>query len=182
MGVNNRISSARRAGGRERADWVNPEPMGQPAYAYRRRPSERLYEAQVTSVRAVVDRPESRCWMEREEAERRDRPNIAGGVIGGVIGGILGHQIGSGNGKDIATAGGAVAGVAVGANVGRNRGVDRDVRRCETVQSGSPDYWDVTYEFRNRQHHVQMSSPPGRTLEVNRDGEPRDDARNESRD
>jgi uncharacterized protein YcfJ len=174
MGVNNQISSARRAGGRDRAEWKSPEPMDRPAYQYRRRPSERVYEAEVTSVRAVMGRSEDRCWIEREEAERRGKPNIAGGVIGGVIGGILGHQIGGGTGQDIATAGGAVAGAAVGANVGRNRGTDRDVRRCETVRNESPDYWDVTYRFRDRVHHVQMSSPPGRTVLVNREGEPRE--------
>ncbi|MFO1502793.1 MAG: beta/gamma crystallin-related protein [Steroidobacteraceae bacterium] len=174
MGVNNQISSARRVGGRDRADWRTPDPMDGPPYEYRRRPSERVYQAPVTSVRAVMGRPENHCWIERDEAERRDKPNIAGGVIGGVIGGILGHQIGGGTGKDIATAGGAVAGAAVGANVGRDRGIDRDVRHCETVQSGPPDYWDVTYEFRDIEHHVQLSSPPGRTIAVNRDGEPRD--------
>ena len=174
MGVNNRISSARRVGARERADWQTPDPMDGVPYAYRRRPSERVYEAPVTSVRAVMGRPESRCWVERGEVERRDRPNIAGGVIGGVIGGILGHQIGDGTGQDIATAGGAVAGAAIGANVGRDRVDGRDVRRCESVQDGAPEYWDVTYEFRNREHRVQMSSPPGRTVLVNRQGEPRE--------
>jgi uncharacterized protein YcfJ len=175
MGVNNRISSARRVGGRQRADWQSPEPMSGAAYEYRRRPSERTYEARVTSVRAVMGRSENRCWMEREEAERRGKPSVAGGLIGGVIGGILGHQIGGGTGKDIATAGGAVAGAVVGANAGRSRTGDRDVRRCETVESSEPpEYWDVGYEFRDAQHNVQMSAPPGRTILVNRDGVPRE--------
>jgi uncharacterized protein YcfJ len=175
LGVNNRISSARRVGGRERADWQSPEPMADAPYEYRRRPSERTYEAQVTSARAVMGRTENHCWIEREDAERRGKPSIAGGVIGGVIGGILGHQIGGGTGQDIATAGGAVAGAAVGANAGRSRVADRNVRRCETVDSSEPpDYWDVTYRFRDTEHSVQMSAPPGRTIKVNRDGEPRE--------
>jgi uncharacterized protein YcfJ len=36
-----------------------------------------------------------------------------------------------------------------------------------------PDYWDVTYTFRGQEHHVQMVTPPGRTITVNRLGEPR---------
>jgi uncharacterized protein YcfJ len=72
--------------------------------------------------------------------------------------------------------GGAVAGVAVGANV--NRGgqavYDRDVQRCENVSSGArPDYWDVTYNFRGIEHRAQFSAPPGPTITVNENGEPR---------
>jgi len=40
------------------------------------------------------------------------------------------------------------------------------------VQS-EPDYWDVEYEFRNVDHRIQMSAPPGDRIYVNRDGEPR---------
>jgi uncharacterized protein YcfJ len=83
-------------------------------------------------------------------------------------------QVGSGRGKDVATAGGAVAGAAIGANVGRGSEVrERDVRRCETVPSANPAYWDVTYYFRGIEHHVQMSSPPGPHVAVNDSGEPR---------
>jgi uncharacterized protein YcfJ len=35
------------------------------------------------------------------------------------------------------------------------------------------DYWDVTYEFRGDEHRVQLSAPPGRTVTVNAQGEPR---------
>jgi uncharacterized protein YcfJ len=130
-----------------------------------------VYEAKVTSVHAVMGRPEQRCWVERETVERGGR-SVAGGIIGGVIGGVLGHQIGKGTGQDIATAGGAVAGAAIGSSAGRGS-TDRDVRRCETTQSGPPDYWDVTYRYRNTEHHVQMTQPPGDTVLVNRNGEPR---------
>lgn len=172
MGVNNKLSSARRiSSDRRYDDYYEPEPLPAATYEYRRRPNERVYEARVTSVRAVMGEPEHRCWVEREEVERRGGPSVAGGIIGGVIGGVLGHQIG--NGKDIATAGGAVAGAAVGANVNRGRNEDtRDVERCETVD-GTPQYWDVRYEFRGVEHRAQMSAPPGRTLYVNSDGEPR---------
>lgn len=173
MGVNNRISSARRVSDRrDYDDYYSPEPLPAASYEYRRRPDERLYEAKVTSVRAVMGRSEERCWVEREQVDRGGR-SVGGAIVGGVIGGILGHQIGSGTGQDVATAGGAVAGAAIGSNAGRNRDYSRDVRRCETVQDGSPDYWDVRYRFRDVEHRVQMSSPPGRSILVNNRGEPR---------
>jgi len=39
--------------------------MWLPAYDNRWRSNERLYEANVTSVRAVVGTPEQRCWVEQ---------------------------------------------------------------------------------------------------------------------
>jgi uncharacterized protein YcfJ len=36
-----------------------------------------------------------------------------------------------------------------------------------------PDFWDVGYTFRGQEHHVQMTAPPGATVTVNRQGEPR---------
>jgi uncharacterized protein YcfJ len=175
MGVNNRISSARQLRGNDRAEYDTPEPLAQPTYEYRRRPNERVYEARVTSVRAVMGEPEQRCWVEREEATKKGDRNVAGGIIGGVLGGVLGHQIGSGSGQDVATAGGAVAGAVIGSNVGRGReDVGRDVRRCETTQNDrEPAYWDVHYTYRNVEHRAQMSAPPGRTIYVNARGEPR---------
>jgi uncharacterized protein YcfJ len=139
------------------------------------RPSdERLFEARVTSVHAVVGPPERRCWVEQREFQ--GDASVPGAIAGAVIGGILGHQIGSGTGRDVATAGGAVAGAAIGANVGRDQGgvYSRDVKRCrEVAHYDHPDWWDVTYAFRGQVHHVQMTSPPGPTITVNREGEPR---------
>ncbi|HZQ63536.1 MAG TPA: glycine zipper 2TM domain-containing protein, partial [Casimicrobiaceae bacterium] len=136
---------------------------------------EELFQANVTSVRAVTTQAQQRCWVDREQVVRSE-PNVPGAIIGGVIGGVLGHQIGGGRGKDVATALGAVGGAAVGANAGGggSQVVTQDVQRCRTVQGPvRPDYWDVAYVFRGREHHVQMSSPPGATITVNRDGEPR---------
>lgn len=178
MGMNDRISSVRPVAVDVRYDNEAPEPLPEPTYEYRRRPNEHLTEVPVTSVRAVLGPPEERCWVERQRVteESRGKPNVGGAIAGALIGGILGHQVGGGRGQDIATAGGAVAGAAVGANAGRSRNeqtYDRDVRRCEKVSSGPPEYWDVTYNYRGIQHRVQMSNPPGRTVLVNRDGEPR---------
>jgi uncharacterized protein YcfJ len=174
MNMNGRISSVRPAD--DQARYGAPPPIaGAPAYQYYQRPNEVLYDAQVTSVHAVFGPPEQRCWVERQQVYADNRPNVAGAVIGGVLGGVLGHQIGGGRGRDVATAGGAVAGAAIGANVGREGGLyDRDVQRCENVSTnGSPDYWDVTYNFRGIEHRVQLSAPPGPTIAVNASGEPR---------
>lgn len=144
-----------------------------PQRDYRRRQNETLYEANVTSMRAVVGPAPQRCWIEREPVAQ-PRANVPGAIAGGLIGGILGHQIGRGSGRDVATVGGAVAGAAVGSNVGRNNAPQmQDVQRCTTDSSAATEYWDVTYNFRGVTHYVQMTSPPGRTLLVNGDGEPR---------
>ncbi len=148
-----------------------------PAPGYGPPPGERLYQVPVTSVHAVVGPPEQRCWVERQQVyENRAAPTFPAAIAGAVIGGILGHQIGGGRGRDVATAGGAVAGAAIGANVGRgDQSVyGQDVQRCENVQGQlQPDYWDVTYNFRGVEHRVQMSSPPGPTLTVDDNGDPR---------
>ena len=148
------------------------------AYDYRRRENEPLYEAPVTSVRAVVGPPQQRCWIERQVVDTGSPGiNVPGAVVGGVVGGILGHQIGSGRGRDLATGIGAVGGAVVGANVGRDAAgtvYTQDVQRCANVSTTAPaDYWDVTYNFRGYEHHVQTTSPPGRTILVNGQGEPR---------
>jgi uncharacterized protein YcfJ len=178
MGLNNRVSSVRTVSVNARIDdhRYAPEPVA--AHDFHRRNNERLYEANVTSVRAVVGTPEQHCWVEQEEiAQERRTVNIPGAIAGAVIGGILGHQIGDGRGQDIATAGGAVAGAAVGAYIGRDSNgqpVTRDVQRCESAPSQArPDYWDVTYTFRGQPHRMQMTAPPGPTVTVNDQGEPR---------
>ncbi|MEO8674552.1 MAG: beta/gamma crystallin-related protein [Casimicrobiaceae bacterium] len=177
MGMNNRISSVRPVRGTAYYGSDAPPPLAAPLYEYRQRPSEALFQAPVTSVRAVVGPPEQRCWVERQQVvDDRGSANVPGAVIGAIIGGVLGHQVGGGRGKDIATAGGAVAGAAVGANVGRGgtSTYGQDVQRCTTVSnSAQPDYWDVWYEFRGQQHRAQLGAPPGATITVNGNGEPR---------
>ena len=177
MGLNNQISSVRPVNRDVRVDDARYAPPA-PVYDSRRRPDERLFEAPVTSVRAVVGPPEQRCWVEQQQVmQERGKTNVPATIIGGVIGGILGHQIGNGRGNDLATVGGAIAGGAVGASVGRNGGqaaTTRDVQRCDSVPSqAAPALWDVTYDFRGQEHRVQMTSPPGSTVTVNRQGEPR---------
>jgi uncharacterized protein YcfJ len=154
-----------------------PVALAGPVPVYPNGPQERFYSVPVTSVRAVVGPPEQRCWVERQQvASNSGGANVPGAIVGAVIGGVLGHQVGGGRGNDIATAGGAVAGAAIGANVNRGGGqvYGQDVQRCATVQSNAtPDYWDVTYDFRGVQHRVQMSAPPGPTVMVDDSGAPR---------
>lgn len=147
---------------------------------YRRGPNERLFEATVTSVRAVMGRGGQHCWMEREEVQApRAGTNVPGALAGAVIGGVLGHQIGGGSGRDLATVGGVVAGAAVGSQVGRQSRdgstYTQDVQRCsQTGGRDQVDHWDVSYEYRGISHRIQMTSPPGATVTVNADGEPRE--------
>ena len=177
MGLNDRLSSARPASDRRASELAAPAPRETQAYEDRRRPNERVFQAPVTSVRAVMGPPEERCWVERQQVSEPERgdPSVGRGVLGAVIGGVIGHQIGGGRGRDLATVGGAVAGAAIGANSGRDREVTRmrDVRRCDTAGKQVPAYWDVGYKFRGVPHQIQMASAPGRTVEVNDRGEPR---------
>jgi uncharacterized protein YcfJ len=187
MGLNNRVSSVRPVDNYGNADapriagnYNAPPPVvAQGGYDYRRRNDERVYDVPVTSVRAVVGPPEQRCWVERQDVvQDNGGGNVPGAVIGGVIGGILGHQVGGGRGNTAATIGGAAVGAAIGGNVNRDAGgqgvYSQDVQRCAYApRDARPDYWDVTYSFRGVEHHVQMASPPGSTITVNPDGEPR---------
>lgn len=180
MGLNNQVSSVRTVSRDARIDDHRYAPAPAAYRDYRRRGDERLYEADVTSVRAVVGPPEQRCWVEREEVvQEGSNSNVPGAIAGALIGGILGHQVGGGSGKDLATAGGAVVGALVGANVGRGDSAQQvrsqDVQRCENEpRRVRPEYWDVTYDFRGREHRVQMTAPPGRSVTVNEHGEPRE--------
>jgi len=176
MGFSQRISSARPIDWQAQSPVAAPAPP--PAYDYRRRPDEHLFEVPVHTVRAVVGPPEQRCWVERQQVVEpaQPAPNVPGAIVGAIIGGVLGHQVGGGRGQDVATAAGAVAGGAIGANVGRSPGgaYSQDVQRCAAVPGSSrPEYWDVMYYFDGLEHRMQMNSPPPPTIWVNRNGEPR---------
>ncbi len=182
MGLNDRVSSVRTVSQNARINDERYAPPAAPIYDNHRRRNERLFEADITSARAVVGPPERRCWMEREQVMQdrgnNNNNNVPGAVVGAIIGGVLGHQVGGGRGQDIATAGGAVAGAAVGSNVGRDgnrtQPAMQNVERCVTEPSRAPpEYWDVTYNFRGIEHRIQMTTQPGATIIVNRQGEPR---------
>ena len=149
MGLNDRVSSVRMVNHNTRVEDRRYAPEALPVYDNRRRKGERVYEAEVTSVRAVVGQRQQRCWIEREQFQQGNA-NTPAGVMNEFLGGVLGYQAGGQN------------------NPGR------DVQRCASAPSqANPDFWDVTYNFRGREHHMQMASPPGRTVSVNGKGEPR---------
>lgn len=182
MGLNNRLSSIRALGNTMRVSDERYAPLPEQVYDDRPRSGERLYLATVTSVRAVVEQAQQRCWIERvpvaSNGSAGGNPNIGGAIVGAVIGGILGHQVGGGTGKDVATAGGAIAGAVAGRNVARNNAGQpantQDVQRCDSQPSqAQPQYWDVTYTFQGLEHRVQMTTSPGPTITVNAQGEPR---------
>ena len=155
MGLNDRISSVRPLPANERIAEADYAPMPVVTQDFRRRRDERLFDAPVTSARAVVGTPAQRCWIEREQLGQQAPANVSpqDAAIAAVIGGIMGHQPGR------------AATPAV---------VAQDVRRCDgNPAQATPSYWDVTYEFRGQQHRMQMANAPGRTVTVNRNGEPR---------
>ena len=180
MGLNDRISSVRTVGGSDRIGDERYAPAPLPVYDAQRRGNERLYQANVSSVRAVVgSKPEQRCWIEQQQVSQAQTNNaVPGGIGGAVLGGILGHQVGGGSGRDVATVLGALGGAVVGSQIGKNYGNQpvqtQGVKRCTTTPaSAKPDYWDVTYSFRGKEHRVQMANEPGSTVTVNQAGEPR---------
>jgi hypothetical protein len=170
MGLGNSISSVRAVGREARYEDNRYAPAPKYAYDYRRRSGERLYDANVTSVRAVYADGGQRCWVERQEVPDSDR-NVPGAIAGAVIGGILGHQVGSGRGNDAATVGGALIGGLAGSQYG-NTYQSRDVQHCREAR-GAVQYYDVTYDFRGQQRYAQFTTPPGATISVNENGEPR---------
>jgi uncharacterized protein YcfJ len=176
VGLNDRISSVREVHPEARFDDSRYAPLPpQPVYDSRRRRNEKLFQAQVTDVRAILGTPAQRCWIEREVVQSNNN-QVPAALAGALIGGILGHQVGGGAGKNLATAGGVVAGAAVGANLARTNSdtSTRDVQRCDTNPAeAKAAYWDVTYNFRGQEHHVQMTTAPRKTITVNANGEPR---------
>lgn len=176
MGLNDRISSARPVNQSKRYEDEHYAPAPVSVYDARRRNNERLYEADVTSVRAVMGQPQQRCWVEQQQVAQEQHSNVPGALVGALIGSVLGHQVGGGRGRDLATVGGVVVGGVVGSKVGGDApsGRTQEVQRCASEPANTrPAYWDVSYNFRGQDHRVQMTSPPGPTVTVNRQGEPR---------
>jgi hypothetical protein len=89
MGLNDRVSSVRMISANARIDESRYAPVPAPVYDNRRRRNERVYEANVTSVRAIAGTPEQRCWMEKEAVQSnndRHRRRRCCGRRGGIAG------------------------------------------------------------------------------------------------
>jgi Glycine zipper 2TM domain len=110
-GLNDRISSARAVPAVTGVDDGADSLLPVVARDYRRRDNERLFEANVIAVRAVLEDAGQQCWVEpRQASPERAHVNGQGALLGAVVGGILGHQVGGGeSGRAMATGIGAVA-------------------------------------------------------------------------
>ena len=151
LGLNDRVSSARMVSRNARVEDQRFAPPPQPVYDNYRRRDEKLFEANVTSVRAILGPPERRCWMDREQVSQGSNANVPGAIAGAILGGVIGHHVG----RDA-------------------QGYNRDIERCADVRGQNrPDHWDVTYHFRGQEHRIQTTTPPGPTITVNAQGEPR---------
>jgi uncharacterized protein YcfJ len=172
-GLDDQLSSVRRVHRDARFDDARYAPPPLPAYDWRRRPQEFVESVPVESVHVVYAAPQmqQQCWLEQGAAPANAR--TGGALVGGLIGGILGHQIGDGN-RNGATVGGALAGAVIGSQLARGADQPQAVTRCTSVPVGQgPDHYDVSYWYHGVRHHVQTTLPPGPTLLVNGNGEPR---------
>jgi uncharacterized protein YcfJ len=172
-GLNDQISSVRRIQHDARVDDDRYAPPPPPVYDWRRRPQEFVEAVPIESVHVVYAAPQQQqqCWVEQSAAPAHAR--TGGALVGGLIGGILGHQIGDGD-RHGTTVGGAVVGAVVGSQIARGAEQSQDVTRCTSVPvNQGVDHYDVSYWYHGVRHHVQTTQPPGPTIVVNGDGEPR---------
>jgi uncharacterized protein YcfJ len=170
MGLEDRITSVRAVPEGARYEASRYATPVAPAYDWRPRPQEELYQANVVSSRAYYNNNGQTCWVDRQQALEQQRQNRVGGaVIGGVLGGILGHQVAGG---EAGTVGGAVGGAVLGGIIGNN--MHTNAQQCSpAVAAGTPQYWDTVYDWHGVQHHVQTTAAPGQTITVNANGDPR---------
>jgi uncharacterized protein YcfJ len=171
MGMNDLITSVRRVRHEDNFEDSRYAPQPQPAYDWRRRPQEYVEAVPIESVHVVYAAPQQQCWVEQSAAPANAR--TGGAIVGGLIGGILGHQIGGNGDRTATTAGGAVAGAVIGSQLARGADQPQQVTRCTSVPSQAPDHYDIAYWYHGVQHHVQTTQPPGQTILVNGNGEPR---------
>jgi uncharacterized protein YcfJ len=171
MGMNDLITSVRRVRHEDNFEDNRYAPQPQPAYDWRRRPQEYVEAVPIESVHVVYAAPQQQCWVEQSAAPANAR--TGGAIVGGLIGGILGHQIGGNGDRTATTAGGAVAGAVIGSQLARGADQPQQVTRCTSVPSQAPDHYDIAYWYHGVQHHVQTTQPPGQTIVVNGNGEPR---------
>jgi len=115
FGFKNSASSVAVVGG----DRYAPAPLV--VKDFRRRKSDRSYQAALSAVRVVVGPAEHRWWTEREPVlDGLDDASVPAAIAREVIGGILGHQIGVGTGQKMTKPPGATVSVNKTAGPVRN--------------------------------------------------------------
>lgn len=171
-GLNDRLSSLREIPPWERVQESRYAPLPGPTPGGPLRPPERWWVAEVISARAVYDLPEERCWIDQAQLESvlhgRTPPRQGAPWIEG----LLSHQVGH---LEVQVPGGGAAGnpAAAAALVNARRDNLQVMKRCTSIPGQSEEYWDVIYTYRGVQHRVQSLYPPGRTIPVNENGDPR---------
>ena len=107
----------------------------------------------------------------RRDASVAVLPGLAFAAVGALVGAAVHERFDAVSPHIVAVCVGAI-----GANVGRGgtQVYSQDVQRCARVdRAARPAYWDVTYRFHGVLHRAQLASPPGPTITVNLNGEPR---------
>ena len=85
-------------------------------------------------------------------------------IIGGIIGGVLDHHQVAADAATMPRPPPAQLLVPRSRQFWRRQPVySRNVRRCENV-GGQAAYYEVTLQPRSRDHYIQMSYPPARTI------------------
>lgn len=87
----------------------------------------------------------------------------AGAVMGALAGGAMGNAIGDGSGRALATMIGLVGGAMVGNNIEGASQQVQNMQQCgvQTAYENRTAYYNVVYEYADKQYSVQMASDPG---------------------
>lgn len=155
MGLNDRVSSVRLMVSDARISDERQTPVP-PPLGWQGPHAGRSFRANVTSVRGILGAADQRCWVNPADVEQaRGHLNLPGRRHGG--------DNPRNNGRDDDQ-----NRFREGSHV-----VARDLQRCNGVpQVRGSDYWEVTYTFRGRQHHIQTHTMPDSTIVVDRRGAP----------
>ena len=165
-GLSNQVSSVRRVSAAVRTTATRRRRrLRQQPYPYYPRYGERLYQADVVAVRAVVGPPEQRCWVEQQQvaaggaAQRRRRDHRR---HSGRRARAPDRQRPRQRRRDRRRRG-RRRGRRLEREPRRPQYYTQDVQRCAAVPgSAQPSYWDVTYVFRGATHRAQLALRAGR--------------------
>jgi hypothetical protein len=172
MGLNDRISSVRTVDPQANVHDSRYSPAPVATYNYHQRSDERLYDANVTSVRGVVEAAEqllgrARTGPATRQCQRSRRRRGCGPRRNP-------RSPGRQRQGQRRSHGGRCGGRRRRANF--RTAIYRLRRRIERATASTVPLHsepNVGYTFRGQEHHAQMTSPPGQTVRVNSQGEPR---------
>ena len=126
-------------------------------------PERALIEVPVTSVRAVVGPPEQRCWVEQQQVgDRAARPQRAGRRSSAACSAASSATRSAAARARPSRRSAARSAARRSAPTSTASATSSRARTCaaaKTSPSSTPQYWDVTYNFRGVEHRVQMTTP-----------------------